>query len=400
MPLMPGLDPSALRRLNTAVVLRALASSAEPVGMSELADQTGLSRRTVELILDALVEAAWVAELERVPVSGSAGRPPRRFELRAERALLAAVRVTTLDASAIVSDVRGRILARARLPLPHYLDPAESLDVAASLVDDALTEAGAVREQLRAGGIASGGAVDEHGVVRRLVHAEQWKGIELPGEMRRRIDVPWFADNDANLGALAERWRGAARDHKDVVWAILGNRSGLGILVRGEVHRGFQGAAGEIVEAASLPADAFDTRPVGWLSSPVAAERSIALALCARASEDDPTALAEVDEFVEHIASILTTLSWTIAPSLIVLGGGLEAAADILLPRVREAMRRARTPDIELRASALGSDGPLIGALKLVLDRMDTELFGPVLPQPRAGTVASSHLHERMEPPL
>jgi predicted NBD/HSP70 family sugar kinase len=83
---------------------------------------------------------------------------------------------------------------------------------------------------------------------------------------------------------------------------------------------------------------------------------------------------------VGNIASILTTLSWTVAPSLIVLGGGLEDAADVLLPRVRETLRGARTPAVELRATVLGSDAPLIGAVKLVLDHMDTELFGPLVP--------------------
>ncbi|MGH1555966.1 hypothetical protein ACRAWF_41515 [Streptomyces sp. L7] len=62
------------------------------------------------------------------------------------------------------------------------------------------------------------------------------------------------------------------------------------------------------------------------------------------------------------------------------LGGGLEDAADVLLPRVREAMRLARTPAIELRVTCLGRDAALIGAVKMALDRMDTELFGPLVP--------------------
>jgi predicted NBD/HSP70 family sugar kinase len=119
---------------------------------------------------------------------------------------------------------------------------------------------------------------------------------------------------------------------------------------------------------------------VAWLSSPEAAQRKVARERFDAARTGDAEALAEVDEFVENITSILTTLSWTVAPSLIVLGGGLEDAADVLLPRVREAMRAARTPAIELRATGLGRDAALIGAVKLALDRMDTELFGPLAP--------------------
>jgi predicted NBD/HSP70 family sugar kinase len=378
--LMSGMNQSAVRRVNTAVVLRALAVSAGPRKLTELAAQTGLSRRTVEIVLDSLVEAGWVAELDRVGISGSAGRPARRYELRAEHALLAAARITTGDASAVVADVRGRILGRAHRPLHVYQDPEATLDAVAELVREALADAGGSTDRLRAGAVASGGAIDDEGVVRRLVHTTRWQGVHLPDALGRRIPVPWFADNDTNLGALGERWRGVAGDHDNVVWAILGNRTGLGILIRGAVHRGLDGSAGEIIEARSLPVGSVQERPVAWLTSPLPDQRAVALARFDAAREGEASALAEVDELVENIASILNPLSWTVAPSLIVLGGGLEDAADVLLPRVRAAMRDARAPEVELRATGLGHDAPLVGAVKLALDRMDTALFGPLVP--------------------
>ncbi|MDQ1023087.1 putative NBD/HSP70 family sugar kinase [Streptomyces umbrinus] len=377
---MSGMNQSAVRRINTSVILRALAVSAGPITLTELAEQVGLSRRTIEVVLDSLVEAGWVTELDRVPTSGCAGRPARRYELRAEHALLAAVRITTLDASAVVADVRGRVVGRAHRPLRAYQDPQSTLDDAAALVLEAFDDAGGSANRLRAGAVASGGAIDDDGVVRRLVHTTRWEGVNLPEELARRVPMPWFADNDTNLGALAERWRGVADDHDNVVWAILGNRTGLGILIRGAVHRGLDGAAGEIVEAASMPTGSVENRPVAGLTSPEPDRRRVALDRFDAARAGDATALAEVDEFVENIASILTTLSWTVAPSLIVLGGGLEDAADVLLPRVRKAMHDARTPAVELRATCLGRDADLIGAVKLALDSMDTQLFGPLAP--------------------
>ncbi|MFG3292021.1 ROK family protein [Streptomyces sp. NPDC048179] len=374
------MNQSAVRRVNTSVILRALAVSAGPTTLTALAERTALSRRTIELILESLVAAGWVAELDRVPAQGSAGRPARRYELRAEHALLAAARITTRDVSAVVADVRGRIVGRARRPLRSYLDPQASLDDVADLVREALENAGGSAARLRAGALASGGAIDDEGVLRRLVHTTHWEGVDLPAELARRVPVPWFADNDSNLGALAERWRGVAGDHDNVVWAVLGNRTGLGILIRGAVHRGLDGAAGEIIEAVSMPTHSVEDRPVAWLTSPEPDRRGVALERFAAARAGEADALAEVDGLVANIASILTTLSWTVAPSLIVLGGGLEDAADVLLPRVREALRTARTPAVELRATALGADAPLVGAVRLALDRMDTELFGPLAP--------------------
>lgn len=129
-----------------------------------------------------------------------------------------------------------------------------------------------------------------------------------------------------------------------------------------------------------MPTGSVENRPVAGLTSPEPDRRRVALDRFDAARAGDATALAEVDEFVENIASILTTLSWTVAPSLIVLGGGLEDAADVLLPRVRKAMHDARTPAVELRATCLGRDADLIGAVKLALDSMDTQLFGPLAP--------------------
>ncbi|MEU1167845.1 helix-turn-helix domain-containing protein, partial [Streptomyces sp. NPDC005921] len=91
------MNQSAVRRVNTSVILRALAVSAGPTTLTALAERTALSRRTIELILESLVAAGWVAELDRVPAQGCAGRPARRYELRAEHALLAAARITTRD---------------------------------------------------------------------------------------------------------------------------------------------------------------------------------------------------------------------------------------------------------------------------------------------------------------
>jgi predicted NBD/HSP70 family sugar kinase len=210
--------------------------------------------------------------------------------------------------------------------------------------------------------------------------------VNLPEEFARRISVPWFADNDANLGALAEHWRGVAGDHENVVWAILGNRTGLGILIRGAVHRGLDGAAGEITEAASMPTHLVEDRPIAWLTSPDPARRAVALELCDAARKGDEAALAAVDDLSENIATILTTLTWTVAPSLIVLGGGLEEAGSLLLPRVRQALCVARAPAVEVRVTGLGWQAPLIGAIKTALDRMDTELFGPRAPR-TGGTV-------------
>jgi predicted NBD/HSP70 family sugar kinase len=307
------------------------------------------------------------------------GRPPRTFAFHADRALVAAVRIDTHAVGAVVSDVRGHIRGRAVRELRNYHDPTASVDDVAEAVAAAVRDSGLPGERLRAGAVASGGAVGEDGIVHRLIHAPEWSGFDLAGALEARMSLPVFADNDANLAALAEHWRGVAREPSTFAWCILGNRAGVGIVIRGGVHRGFQGAAGEIVEARALETQRMERAPLGLLTSPVADERAQGMAVADAARRGDEAALTQVDEFAGQIAELLSTLAWTIAPEVVVLGGGLEAAADLLLPRVTAAMQALGTPAIDVRATALGADAPLLGAVKLVLDRMDTELFGPTV---------------------
>lgn len=376
---MPGLDPSTLRRLNMSVVLRAIAEYDDAVTMAMLVDETGLSRRTVELILGELMALDWVIELTDAAERLDVGRPPRRFTFQPDRSLIAAVRIDTNAATAVISDIRGRFVGRASRGLADYFDPAGAVADAAAAVRAAVTDAGLPLARVKAVAIAGGGTIDEDGIVHRLIFAPRWTGFDLSGAMRRELGIPAFADNDANLAALAEHWRGAARDHDTFVWGGIGNRSGLGIVIRGSVLRGVEGAAGEIVEARDTNRVAFQEHPVGMLTSPIAGERAEASLVIERARDGEAAALFLVDEFVANLVSVFATLSWTVAPPLIVLGAGLEVGADVLIPRVLAGMRALDLPHIEVRATALGSDAALVGGVRFALDRMDAELFGPTI---------------------
>lgn len=378
---MPGLDPSALRRLNTAVVLRAVAETDAPLTMAALVTATSLSRRTIEQILSELLDQGWVDAVEADPDRAEVGRPPRLFAFRAENALIVAVRIDTFAATAMVTDVRGTVLGRSNAPLRDYLNPLAAAEDAMAVIRVAIERSGVPADRVRAGAVAAGGTIDERGVVRRLIHMPQWAGFELADTMTRLSGVPFLADNDANLAALAEHWRGAAKDQASFIWSILGNRVGLGIVIRGQVHRGVEGAAGELVEARMFNFDRLEQQRFAQLTSPIEDERLAALLLVNRAEQGDRQALELLDEFIGEIMIVVEALAWTIAPPLIVLGGGLEVAAGLLLPRLRAAIVDAGLPEMTVLASTIGAEAPLLGGIRFVLDRFDADLFGPTVLQ-------------------
>ncbi|MBT2499156.1 ROK family protein [Agromyces sp. ISL-38] len=372
---MRAFDPTAMREANSSLTLRSLYLASGPLTMTELNRTTGLSRRTIELILTDLVTEGWVEPIEPGPATG-AGRPPRLYAFRPEHALVGAVQFDTHSTEALVADLSGSVLGRSRRKLTNSTNPDLTLAEARAALLAAVDESGRSLEDFRAVGVAMGGAVDDDGTVVTLVNAPRWAGVRAADALGLPAGVRVITDNDANLAALAEGALGAATDHTSFTWLLAGNRAGSGIIIDGRIHRGFRGAAGEIVEANLLGTRAMEHNPFGLLTSPDPAEREAGEAIVEGVRRGDAEAIAELDAFVAPFAQLLAVFAWTIAPPLIVLGGGLEAGADVLIPSLRSALEAAGAPAMELRASALGREAMLQGALRVAIMSVENELFG------------------------
>lgn len=371
---MPAVDPAVMRRLNTSLTVGHLLAADGPLTMARLTAGTGLSRRTVELILADLVAEGLVGEV--TPVAAGVGRPPRAYEFLAESVLLAAVQLDTDSVQAALTDVRGRILAREQRRLLDYYDPEVSMRQAADVLNSVIVRSGRGVDRVRTGGVSSGGTMDPDGRVLSLPNAPAWVGVSLAQVLSQRFPFDFGGENDVNLAATAERVHGAAAGEDDFTWLLAGMRASAGIVIRGEVHRGFQGAAGEIVHAPTLGLVSLEDHPLGLLSSPVRAQQEEALAVFDRARRGDPAAVALVEEFVRPVADVLQTFAWTLAPPVVVLGGAMAEVADLLVPRLEVLLRAAGAPPVQLRPSALGQDWPLLGAVQLARTRAEDELLG------------------------
>jgi hypothetical protein len=174
---MPGLDQTAVRRVNIAVVLRALAATEDHTTLKDLVGQTGLSRRTIELILGELTTEGWARE-SLSESGGGAGRPARRFHFAADHYVVGAARIDTHLAHAAIADLSGRILGTATRALSDYQNPRIAVADAAMALEAAAADAGTGLDRLCVGAVAAGGVIDPEGFVRRLLNAPAWSGRE------------------------------------------------------------------------------------------------------------------------------------------------------------------------------------------------------------------------------
>ncbi|MBL0780685.1 MULTISPECIES: ROK family protein [Streptomyces] len=372
---MTGGDPSLLRRINSAVVLHALRGT-ECATLTEITRVTGLSRPTVEGVVEGQIEAGLVVEV--AAEEGAArrqGRPARRFRFRAEAGYLLGLEIGSHRVSAVLSDLDGRILGTAQKAVLASAPADERLERLRATVADLLRRTGVSRQGVRAVGVGSPGIVEADGTVRLGTALPEWTGLELGERLRRSFRCPVLVENDANTAAVAEHWKGAAAGSDDVVYVMAGLSPGAGSLIGGRLHRGFGGAAGEIgalhlLGRGETPETLLSTNgePLHPLD-----EQAVA-AVFADARDGDAQAQAALDRFVRRLVHDVAALVLALDPEVVVIGGWAAGLDGVLEPLRKELARYClRTPRVAL--SVLGEAAVATGALRLALDHVEEQLF-------------------------
>ena len=367
----PALPP-LLKHLNERTVLEAIRSGA-PISRAEISRRAGISKPTVSLALQSLLEAGLVREATSEPD----GPALRRRVLRA--------------------GAGGRARARSRRgrPLPPRRDLRPSRrrpraprrrDRQASDAGRVLDQIGGLRERLvdatgLDGSLLNGAVVGVPGVVdaerRGIALATSVAGLEgdtFGADLERRLGLSVTLENDVNLAALGEHWQGVARGVDDFLFLSIGTGMGAGLVLRGELHRGHNGAAGEVDFA--LVGLAQDVDPcagaVSAFAARLAAERGGATVLAppfdareifAAARAGDALAGEVVDEVARRIALHIVPVAAVTDVSLVVLGGGLGANGDLLLEPVRGRLESWIPYPPRVEVSSLGEAAVLTGAL-------------------------------------
>ncbi|MEW2292438.1 ROK family transcriptional regulator [Streptomyces sp. NPDC006743] len=372
---LTGGDPSLLRRINSAVVLHAL-RAADCATLTEITRLTGLSRPTVEGVVEDLVEAGLVAE--KAAEEGAArrqGRPARRYRFRAEAGHLLGLEIGAHRVAALLSDLDGRVLGAQAKEVGEAADADERLERLRTAVAELLRRAGVPRSSLRAVGVGTPGIVEAGGVVRLGTALPGWTGLNLGERLGRSFRCPVLVENDANAAALAEHWKGAATASNDVVFVLAGLSPGAGSLIGGRLHRGFGGAAGEIGALHLLGRDVTPETLLSTTDQPLHPLDEQAVAgVFALAREGDQRALAAMDRFIQRLVHDVAALVLALDPELVVVGGWAAGLDGVLEPLRRELARYClRTPQVTL--SVLGEAAVTTGALRLALDHVEEELF-------------------------
>ena len=379
--------PVNLSSLGRVRVLQAL-TGGKGLTRAELVRRTGLARATVGSVVYDLIGAGIVAETVG---ASRAGRPPQLLSLVPSAGYAVGLDIGHDHVRVILLDVVGTSRWDDNRDLAVDGDPDRTLGVAVDLIDRAIAGTGVHRRKILGVGVGIACPVDARG---GDLYAEGimpgWVGVRPAEELARRTGLAARIINDANAGVLAERRFGAARDCADVIYLRLSAGIGAGVVCDGRML-GQHGLAGELghvrVEPQGLLCRCGNRGCLETVASPTAIADLLAR------SWGRPVGTAELPELLragdrgtrravqdagDAVGRALALAVTLVNPSLIVVGGDLVTAGDVLFEPMRRALDRHTMSAHALRIvpSALGDSAGVRGAAALVLDSAPERLGG------------------------
>jgi predicted NBD/HSP70 family sugar kinase len=367
--------PPLLKDLNERTVLDAIRAGA-PISRAEISRRAGISKPTVSLALQSLLDAGLVRDTQPDP-----GRPTYGatfFEVVPEAGLVLGLDLGARFLRGAICDLRGEIRARQDVELDGA-DAEGAIDAIAGLRVSLAEASGLPVDRIDGAVFGVPGVVDaKTGRLTLATNVPGLEGRDWAEDLRTRLELPVTVENDINLAAVGERWRGMARGVEDFVFLSVGTGLGAGLVLRGELHRGRNGAAGEVDLVAAGRDEEIDpcATAVSALAERLVSENGTgttlrppydARGIFAAARAGDEIARKVVEEEARRIALHIAPVSAVTDIALVVLGGGIGVNADLLLDPIRDLLTRWLPYPPRVEVSSLGDAAVLTGALAVGL---------------------------------
>ena len=377
-PTIPTSSPGA------GVLLR-LIRDGQASTRAELVTLTGLARSTVAQRMEALLSQRLV-----VPAGGSVstgGRPPQMFAFNREAGVVLAADLGATHSRFAVTDLGGDVLTEGAEDIAIAEGPEAVLGWLETKLDALLEEVGRSHADVRGVGVGVPGPVEfATGTPVAPPIMPGWDGYRVADRLADHFGAPTLVDNDVNIMALGEHWK-AWRAYDHLLYVKVGTGIGCGIITDGRIHRGAQGAAGDIGHI-HVPGNEEICRcgNRGCLEA-VAGGGAMAARLRAEGIEADnsrdvvrhvrdgrPEAMQLVRQAGRELGEVLAASVNFFNPGVIVIGGDIAHAAEHLLAGVREVVYQRAVPlgtrSLRIVRSALDDRAGVIGAAVMVIEHV------------------------------
>lgn len=377
-------DPRTVRQMNRQHLLE-LFSDGRPRSRAAVARATGLTKPSVASIVDGLLEEQLLIPAGVGEAGVVGGRKPNLVIFNPDARAYVGVHLGVQRSSVAVADALGRTLVQATVP-SAVGDPATGVRELGPLVRGAAEQAGVPVERIASVGVSVAGLVDHRTGHCLLAPNLDWHDVPLREWVEELFGVPAVIYNEAHAGALAEQRFGWGDGVANFVRIMVSEGIGAGVVLGSRLFSGAAGIGGEIghcrVEDDGRPCacgnigclESVASQPAILQSAHEAADAAATdLAptcdiedVLTAAARGDAAAVAAVERAGTALGRGIGYLLNVLNPDLVVLGGAVAGAGDVLWRPLEQAVRRSSLSQSACRLAASSlTNAELDGAVLL-----------------------------------
>lgn len=383
--------PASVKNFNKHAVLDLIRFTPGGISRIELAKQLDLTRSAISGIIDDLLTANLVCEMNE---KNSETRRSIGLEINPVRGKVVGIDMGATHANFILADFAAQVIREMEFPFDIIKGPKVCLDQVDKNLQTLFDEAGINKADVYSIGVGvPGPIVSEAGIVSAPPIMPGWDTYPIRKELSDRWGIPVSLNNDAELGALGEWAYGAGRGEHNLVYVKVGTGVGAGLLINGQIYRGSTGSAGEIghitidengplcscgnrgcLEAftggKAIARKAIDAVRRGQrtvLENIKPVESISAQDVIAAARRGDLVSQQIFIEAGSHLGTAIASLVNLFNPGIVVIGGGVAQIGDLLLDPIRHTVSQrsllVASRAVRISAALLGRRSSGMGAV-------------------------------------
>jgi len=390
-------DQLLVKQINKSIVLNTIRKK-EGISRAGIAEFTGLNKSTVSFLVDELIKEGLVREIG--PGESKGGRKPIMLTINEKGGCVIGVDLGVNYILTVLTDLVGNVLWEKRIDIKLGEDKEKVIDLLMQSIGEAVGNAPATVNGIMGIGIGVPGIVDYRKGLVLMAPNLKWKDVPLKEIVEERFKIKVHIDNEANVGAVGEKWFGIGVECSNFIYVSAGIGIGTGIIINGTLYRGASGLAGEIGHVTINIYDQLcGCGNIGCWEN-YASERALldymeaqlkqgkedayinnetigdlnALRIIDFARRGSSIAIEGLKEIGRNLGIGIINLINTFNPEMVIIGNTLSLAEDIILPEILNEVSKKcfvyKYHKVKIRTSTLNFHAGAMGAASLVISKL------------------------------